>query len=195
MTIKFETNVPVELTMRYLTGRAVDSQFGGVQHMFSTDQGAFYVSDTVGEILADQFRALGVEVGEPIEICKREVNNGRGRKSIRWNVAKVGFVPGEVAVTPAEASELEKQLKASLDQVQKKAAIRGSRESQPSRVAAAMPTYVSQLVEQTNALVDAYAAALQHAASLGGLVKTEDVRSIFLSAVIGAQKQGGYRAA
>ena len=32
--IQFQTNLPVELALQYLEGKAVDSQFGGVQHLF-----------------------------------------------------------------------------------------------------------------------------------------------------------------
>ena len=97
--IRFQTNIPKELRLQSLEGRTVESQFGGVQHMFSSAEGAFYVSDTVGRILAEQFRKLGVRVGEPVEITKAEVANGNGRKSIQWQVARVRFAPGE---QPAE---------------------------------------------------------------------------------------------
>ena len=34
--ITFQTNSPVEVSLQYLEGKPVDSQFGGVQHLFST---------------------------------------------------------------------------------------------------------------------------------------------------------------
>jgi hypothetical protein len=49
-TIRFQTNVPVELRLRSTEGRPVESQFGGMQHMFSAEEGAFYVSETVGAV-------------------------------------------------------------------------------------------------------------------------------------------------
>ena len=94
-TIRFSTHVPQELRLRYLDGKPVESQFGGMQHMFSAEEGAFYVSETVGAILAEQFRKLAIRVGEPIEITKAEVSKGNGRKGIQWTVSKVGFAPGE----------------------------------------------------------------------------------------------------
>ena len=33
-TIRFQTNIPVELRMRSTEGRPVESQFGGMQAMF-----------------------------------------------------------------------------------------------------------------------------------------------------------------
>src|SRR5215471_16311393 len=119
--LRFQTNIPQELRLQSLEGRSVESQFGGQQHMFTATQGTFYVSDAVGRILAEQFRKLGVRVGEPVEITKAEVANGNGRKSIQWQVSRVGFAPGE---QPAdEPSELEQKLAASIEQVtQRKAA-------------------------------------------------------------------------
>jgi len=94
--ISFNTNVPVECRLAFLEGKLVPSNFGGNQYLFSTVDGkGFYVSEAVGNILHDQIKKLAVEKGEPIEICKQEVDSGRGRKSIKWVVSKVGFAPGE----------------------------------------------------------------------------------------------------
>ena len=78
-TIKFATNVPVEVRLRSIEGRPVESQFGGVQHMFSAEEGAFYVSETVGQILTDQLRKLRTRPGDLVEICKAEVSRGNGK--------------------------------------------------------------------------------------------------------------------
>jgi hypothetical protein len=43
--------------------------------------------------------------------------------------------------------------------------------------------------------VDAYAQVLKHSSRHEGLVKGEDIRSIFLSAFINVSKQGGRNAA
>lgn len=118
--IQFQTNLPVELALQFLEGKPVDSQFGGVQHLFSTtDNRVFFVSEMVGNIIADQLKKLGVQKGEPIEICKAEVTQGRGRKGIQWIVKKVGFVPGEqpdgtFVVPAAPQSTLERQLQESI---------------------------------------------------------------------------------
>jgi hypothetical protein len=177
-TIRFETNKPLELRMRYLEGKPVESQFGGTQHMFTCEEGTFYVSETVGRILAEQFRKLGVKPGEPIDIIKAEVARGN-RKSIEWQVAKVG--------TPEPPGELEHQLQASLDQV---AARKAAAQAQ-----AALPAWTEMLVTQTNFLVDAYAQVLKHSSRHEGLVKGEDIRSIFLSAFINVSKGANGRAA
>jgi hypothetical protein len=118
--ISFQTNIPVEMGLQFLEGKPVDSQFGGVQHLYSTtDNRVFFVSEMVGNIIADQLKRLGVQKGEPIEICKAEVTQGRGRKGIQWIVKKVGLAPGEqpdgTFVVPASPeSSLERQLRQSI---------------------------------------------------------------------------------
>jgi len=79
--LRFATNVPQQVHLHNLEGRLVDSQFGGQQHMFMAVEGAFYVSDKVGQILLDQFRKLNVKPGDPVEITKAEVTNGHGRQN------------------------------------------------------------------------------------------------------------------
>ena len=86
--VTFETNIPRELRLQYTEGKLVSSNFGGNQYLFSTDQGPFYVSETVGNILHDQIRKQNVRSGEAVEICRREVEQGRGRKSINWVLTK-----------------------------------------------------------------------------------------------------------
>jgi len=51
------------------------------------------------------------------------------------------------------------------------------------------------LLKQTNALTDVLAEALRHSSQHGGLVKSEDVRSMMLSAFINLAKGGNQRAA
>ena len=200
MALKFETNIVNELTMRSLTGELVESQFGGQQYRFVSDAGAFYVSEPVGNILHDRFAKLGIAAGEPIEICKREVVKN-GRKSIQWEVSKVGFAPGEqpdgtfaVPAAPgsieAAPSMLERQLAASLAEVNARKAAAAGRQVAPIGAG-----WQQTLLNQTNALTDVYAAALAHASEQhGNAIKSDDIRSILLSAFINLAK-GGQRAA
>jgi len=143
--IQFQTNLPVELALQYLEGKPVDSQFGGVQHLFSTiDSRVFFVSEMVGGIIADQLKKLGVQKGEAIEICKAEVTQGRGRKSIQWIVKKVGSALGEqpdgtFALQAAPAgpeSALERQLRQSIATVRNGKPGTDARTSAPGSVAA-----------------------------------------------------------
>jgi hypothetical protein len=181
--IRFQTNIPVELRLRSTEGRPVESQFGGMQQMFSADEGNFYVSETVGAILAEQFRKLNVRPGLPIEITKAEVSKGNGRKRIEWTVTTLGYAPGEQpngTLAIEKPTELERQLAESVRQVQARKA------AQMAETAA--PAWTEALVSQTNALVDAYAQVLKHSSRHEGLVKGEDIRSIFLSAFINVTK-------
>ena len=185
--IRFETNIPQEVRLTSLEGVSTPSQFGGNQIKFATDRGALYVSEAVGAILAEQIAKQGVKAGEIVEICKRETSLGNGRKGIRWELSRTGFVPGEqpdgtfVLPKPVEApSELERKLKASIEYVNGKAAA---------------PAWTDALVSQTTALIDAYAAVLRHSARHEGLIAKDDVRSIFLSAFINISKGGSNRAA
>lgn len=187
MALKFETNVTNELRLRSIAGELVDSQYGGQQYRFMSDAGAFYVSDAVGNILHDRFQRLGVTAGEPIEITKREVVRN-GRKSIQWEVARIGEAPA--AATPAEPpSALERQLAASIAEVQMRKA-----PASASAAAPAMLAWQQTLLNQTTAVIDVYAAALAHAGERhGNAVKPDDIRSILLSAFINLSKSGGSR--
>lgn len=183
--VNFQTNMPVELRLRALEGRPVESQFGGNQHMFSSDAGVFYVSETVGQILTAQFHKLGIKPAEAVEVCKREVAKPGGRKAIEWQVVRVHPpVAEQTNGTYAVPAPLESQLAASIEQAN-------------ARKAAPAPAWAEMLVNQTTIMVDAYAAVVRHSAKHEGLVKSEDIRSIFLSAFINltGSKNGGRNAA
>jgi hypothetical protein len=189
--LRFQTNVPEELRLQSLEGRTVESQFGGVQHMFSAAEGAFYVSDTVGRILAEQFRKLGVRAGEPVEITKREVANGNGRKSIQWQVSRAGFAPGEqpegtfATDKPEPPSELEQKLAASI------AIVESRKAAAQAQNATAQPEWAQVLLLQTNVLSDVYAAALAHASTThGNAIKPEDIRALLTTAFINLSQKG-----
>ena len=166
-TLIFATNKPVSLALHSIEGKERHSQFGGLQHMFTCDKGVFYVSETVGRIITDQCRKLDVKPGDTIEICKAEIDAGRGRKSIQW---LVGFPAQEEApVTPAPPAIAPKPVAVAQTAAQAT--------SQP-------PAWTDHLLSQTNALVSVYSAALQHANSLQAGIRPDDVRSILLSAFI-----------
>ena len=91
--LTFETNIPLEVCLTSLDGEPAQSQFGGDQRKYTTtDRDFFYVSEPVGNIIADTCRKLRIDAGEPVVICKAEVPDGRGRKQIRWTVNRVGPV-------------------------------------------------------------------------------------------------------
>jgi len=195
-TIKFEINIPVELRLRSIEGRPVESKFGQPQLMFSAEEGVFYVSETVGQILTDQLRKLRIRLGDRVEIVKAEVT-ANGRKSIRWSVAEIGYYPGEqpdgtLADPKSEPpSDLEQKLEASIAQVEQR------KQAQQATTAAPPPAWATALIDQSCILVDSFAAIVKHSARHEGLIKADDVRAIFLSAYINATKasNGGRNAA
>lgn len=200
--IEFQTNVPVELALQFLQGKEVESRFGsGKQHLFSTSDGRrFYVSDTVGQILSGQIQKQGIQPGEPIEICKQEMNQGRGRKGIEWKVTKVGQVPGEQAngtlvvpgagvsapaPTQVPAAGVSAPAAASATVVTQQTTHNGNGNS------FAHTGWAAFLLAQTNTLVDVYAAALRYAGERhGNNVKPEDVRALLTTSFINVSRGG-----
>jgi hypothetical protein len=159
--------------------------------MFMAQEGAFYVSDKVGAILADQFAKLGVQPGQPIEITKAEAGRGPERRT-QWIVATLPVEDATLAVLvvpdppPAAPTELEQQPAASIKMVEAR--------KQAQQATAAAPAWATFLVAQSNALVDCYSQVLTHASKYPN-VRGEDVRSIFLSTFINVSKGGKSNAA
>jgi hypothetical protein len=191
--LRFQTNIPLTLHLIRLEGRSVDSQFGGTQQMFMTQEGAFYVSDKVGAILTNQFAKLGIQPGQAIEITKAEVGRGPERRT-QWIVATTEareegqpVATGALVVPklPEPPSKLEQQLAASIRMVE---------ERKQAQSAPAAPAWATFLVQPSNALIDAYSQVLTHASQYPN-VRGEDVRSIFLSTFINGSKGGKSNAA
>jgi hypothetical protein len=182
--IRFAINVPQEVRLNGLEGRLVDSKFGGSQYLFYAAEGVFYVSEAVGKILMDQFRKLDVKAGDPVEITKAEVGNGTGRKT-QWIVSTQSDAD-------EQPSELEQKLADSIAVVE----TRKQAQRAPAANTVQQPEWAQHLINQTCALVDCYAAVMQHASQHAN-VRGEDVRSIFLSAFINVTKSatGGRNAA
>lgn len=179
--IRFQTNVPVELRLRNLEGKPVESQFGGIQHMFMAEEGMFYVSETVGRILVEQFAKLGVKVGEPIDICKTETKAEKGRMSIQWIVSRDASEPA------APPSELEQQLAASIQMVQARKDAQKATQAAP----ADQPKWAQALATQTRHLVDVYAGLVKYASEThGNAVRAEDVKTLMTTVFINLSKQG-----
>jgi len=200
--IVFEPNVPVAVTLRYLEGKAVDSAFppGSTQYQFSAEEGVFYLSDTAGPLFMARIKSLGVRTGETIMVTKSQVQSPNSKRTITEWIPTRGTVgeqpngtyavpaPRPVAVpapAPPEApSELERQLAASLRQVEERKAAAKAAQMTPAQ------EFTARLVTEASALVDAFAAVLEHASkAYGNSVKADDVRSILLSAYINASRK------
>lgn len=177
--INFPVNVPVPVRLNSIEGRERESQFGPVQHLFTTDEGIFYVSETAGKVITEQCRKLGVRPGDEIEICKAEIDAGRGRKQLQWVVS---FPVSAAAEPPAPVPH-------------KPVAVANT----AAQAAPDAPGWTVHLLQQTNALTTVFAAALQHANGLGAGIKPDDVRALMTSAYISmtqrAAKESNNRAA
>jgi hypothetical protein len=175
--IRFNTNVPIEVRLRSIEGKPVESQFGGVQHMFAAEEGTFYVSEPVGQILTDQCRKLNVRPGELIDIVKAEVSKAGGRKGIEWSVSKVGEAP-------EPPSQLEQQLAQSIAMVEARKQAQQAQEAQPKWAAA--------LSMQTKHLVDVYAELVNYAsAKHGNAIRPDDIRNMMTTIFINLSKNSG----
>lgn len=195
--LRFQPNIPLEVTLKSLEPQTVDSKFGGLQHLFTAEEGIFYVSEPVGAILYDQFHKLGIVPGQTVEITKGVSGGGPGART-QWivTVSSDATEPAEPArpAQPEPASELESKLADSI------ALIQARKQPQPARAAvqpaATVPAWAQTLLMQTNALVDVYAAALAHASSShGNSIKPEDVRSLLTTTFINLSQKGAARVA
>ena len=205
--IKFQTNITVEAALKFAEGKLCDSQFGDPQYMFTTiDDRVFFVAEKI----AQKIHGLRLQPQEPFEICKKEVDYGNGRKGIEWQVAKVGFAPGEQsngtfvvqatqpgagAVTPAPVATAVKQPPYNNGNGSKlNGHVNGNGDGNghapdpPQDIRAAWAQF---LLTQTEDLIDVYATASKYASDRhGNSVKGEDVRSLLLSAFINISKNG-----
>ncbi len=82
--LRFNTNAPVEVALRWDDGRRVDGRYGE-QVMFTLDdERVMYVPPVV----AHRIRELGISAGEPFEICKAELRD-ENRRWIEWRVRRL----------------------------------------------------------------------------------------------------------
>jgi len=200
MIIRFSTNVPQKLRLRFLDAKPVESRFGGIQHMFTADEGSFYVSEVVGSILTDQFVKLGVKAGEPVEICKAEITIG-ARKSIQWQVAiPVGerndgtfaVARPEPTQQPEPPTQLEQQLAASIKLVEARKEAARAQTSAPADT----PRWAQVLEQQSRALIDVYAGLVTYAsAKHGNAVRPDDIRNLMTTSFIALSKGANSNAA
>lgn len=89
MIVRFETNVPQRITLKFAEGREVEGQFG-IQYLHSLlPEGQVYLSPAV----ADRLRELEIRDGETVEVCKREVRGEGNRRRTEWQVGRVAAQP------------------------------------------------------------------------------------------------------
>lgn len=200
--VQFETNMPEKVTLKFPVGhpanKIVDGRFGEQVYYSLADGRCMYLD--LG--IAQKLNLLEVAAGETVAICKR----GKGR----WDV---WLTPETEQMRRAkEPATLESQLRGSVsDACERRHNVLRLPNPEagvtaPAPDAAATRTVSSghnnstpnrnSLVDEANALVDAYAVVLARALdTYQGRIKPEEVRSILLSAYIQQGKAGKYAAA
>lgn len=182
--IRFEKNIPVEVPgIKYPGGRPVRSTYGGDQVMITFVDGR---RTFVPPIVEDRIKELGVALGEPFVIIKREVTEGR-RKMIRWDVER----------------PLAEQLQASIEH---------ARNEKPQQTPVKAPATAAQIPHQNQApvqstperpktkledalktVISAVHAATQHAKEIGFQMPpftSEDIRTMANTLIIQSQDGG-----
>ncbi len=79
--VQFNTNIPVEVSLKYGDGKDVTGQYGDQVLYTLTDGRVMYVPP----IVRKQIEELGIPKGEPFTITKAEKKNGT-RRTIEWLV-------------------------------------------------------------------------------------------------------------
>ncbi|MEI9971058.1 MAG: hypothetical protein WDO73_02840 [Ignavibacteriota bacterium] len=190
--VKLEVNRPVEVALQYSTGKFVRD---GQRVMFSLVGGKQVMYLDLGP--AQQINELGLKAGESFYVCKRSARDFDCWLSPATERARIQT---STPAAPPEPSELERQLKDSL-LLQDARKAEGARANAPAPAGTGtygpvavprsqgMQAWERKLLFQTNALIDVYAQACQHAEAQG--VPNAVVRTVMISAFIGLQRQDG----
>ena len=83
--LRFEMNVPVEVALQGEGGITVAGRFGDRVMYTLTDHRRMYVAPFVARRICE----LGIQAGEPFQICKRQVKTGQ-TKTVQWVVEPLG---------------------------------------------------------------------------------------------------------
>lgn len=168
--VEFPTNEPVTVALKYGHAKTVSSQYGE-RFMFSLADGrVMFLAPEVGS----KIEALGINVRENFTITRKWDE----QKSLTtWDVARLaGEQPNGTFVVPS--------------------APEGTVTPKPPASAAASngadhrKTAGALLIEETNALVDAYAQILDRTLNTyQGRIKPEEARSLLVTAYIQRSKQ------
>lgn len=209
--LKLEPNVPVQIALKFATGRICDSQYGDEKQAFFTlvDGRTIYLSLGV----ANSINNLQLKPQEPFMICKYW--NGQKGHPARINVWLTPegersradhAMPHSQAIPAADPpSMLERQLAASIAEAQSARDGQNLLTRRPPAsseathgpvpvtrpASAAAPPWAAVLEAKANALVDVYAACLEHGLSKhGGRVKPEEIRAMLTTVYIAMTKNG-----
>ena len=97
--VRFQINTSAEITLASPEGTVIESRYGN-QVMFTLADGRIMY---VPEIVATRIQENGIQAGEPFDVCKTLVRNGR-RRSVDWLVNKKNSLAHE---KPVQAASIE----------------------------------------------------------------------------------------
>ena len=196
--VKFAIDTPVEVALRFETGKPVEGRYGD-QVMYSLlDNRVMYVPPYVDQ----RIRELAIAAGEPLQLCKQAKTDGN-RKWIEWSVRRAPQQPlpsgNETAAAESEPSEAQNHGNGSTNG-KTTAKSTGTRTDRPRKLVAVMPSQV------TGAGITAMELALNGAAEIAHRVEgraaansyslrfsNEDIRAIALTIFIQTMREGGAR--
>lgn len=174
--VQFQTNIPVEVALKYGDGKEVNGQYGDQVLYTLTDGRVMYVPP----IVKRRIEELGIERGELFTLTKAEKKNGT-RRTIEWVVAagERGDKQPQECVQPPNGQRLAQQPNATA--VPRNA--NGHRANSTSDTKGFLVTSHGQLLLQSMAAaVDVAAATERYAAASGVELQftSDDLREIGL---------------
>ena len=82
--LRFNTNAPVEVSLRWDDGKRVEGRYGEQIMYTLDDQRVMYVPPVV----AKQIKELGIRANQMFEICKAELRE-ENKRWIEWHVLRI----------------------------------------------------------------------------------------------------------
>lgn len=173
--VQFQTNIPVEIALKYGDGKEVSGQYGDQVMYTLTDDRVMYVPP----IVKRRIEELGIVRGELFTLTKAEKKNGT-RRTIEWLVA-AGEREERATQTTQELNGRQRRNGAASEAVAGNGHVR--RPSTSSDAKGFLVTGQGQfLLQALAAAVDAAAATKRYATTCGVELQftSEDVREIGL---------------
>lgn len=166
--VEFAPNTPVTVALKYGQGKIVSGQYGERVLFTLADNRVMFLDPAT----AGQIEAAGVNVRENFTITLRW--DGKGPRT--WEVARLaGEQPDGTFHVPVVKESLTTPAVSPKPPMSAGSATGGDTRARGAEV----------LIAESIALVDAYAAVLNHALTAhNGRVKPDEVKSIFLTCVI-----------
>jgi hypothetical protein len=197
--LRFQTNTPTEVALDSPQGTIVEGRYGDRVLFHLTDGRVMYVPP----IVARKIEAQGIAPGEPFELCKTQVKNGRLR-SIEWWLRRTAESSdgGHPEIPTEPATDLESQLVQSIAAAngtngnhhspvtaQHEAPQNGSPQTEPGQ-----PTPVTKLEHALKTAISAAHKAEKYGTDLGYVVRfdADAIKSMAITVLIN-MSEGGRR--